>query len=171
MPDVDLRADCSRCAAMCCVAFHFDRSAEFGFDKLAGEPCANLADTPGGGCRIHARLGEVGFGGCVLYDCHGAGPAVTQGLFGGRSWQSEPALLGPMMAAFLQVERAHKLLVVLAEAERLDLSAADRGELERLTAAVAEAAARAASVEGLEAEARAFLRGLRGYVAARRRPA
>jgi len=173
MPDLDLRADCARCASLCCVAFHFDRSDQFAFDKRAGEPCAHLGDGVGkdgeSGCRIHARRAEEGFGGCVGYDCHGAGPWVTQGLFGGRSWRRDPALLAPMAAAFLAVERAHRLLAVLAEAEKLDLSAADRRRLDGLIAALRQASVRAGPVVALEAEAGAFLRGLRGYVSADRR--
>ena len=134
MPDADLRPDCARCAALCCVAFHFDRSDQFGFDKAAGEPCAHLAE--GGGCAIHERRLEQGFAGCIAYDCHGAGQAVTQGLFGGQDWRRDGALLGPMMEAFLKGERAHHLLVVLRQADRLPLSPAHRRGLDQLTAAV-----------------------------------
>lgn len=162
MPDTDLRPDCARCAALCCVAFHFDRSDQFGFDKAAGEPCAHLAE--GGGCAIHERRLEQGFAGCIAYDCHGAGQAVTQGLFGGEDWRRDGTLLGPMMEAFLKVERAHHLLVVLRQADRLPLSPAHRRGLDQLTAAVRQAAASATAITALEAQAHSFLRGLRGYV-------
>ncbi|MDR3081083.1 MAG: pentapeptide repeat-containing protein, partial [Streptomyces sp.] len=38
----DLRADCSSCFALCCVALPFAASADFAIDKAAGTPCPNL---------------------------------------------------------------------------------------------------------------------------------
>ena len=131
-PD-SLRADCARCAALCCVALAFDRSALFGFDKAAGEPCANLSER--GRCRIHAERAAQGFGGCAAYDCLGAGQAVTQGLFGGRTWQDDPALLAPMMAAFAAQRPAHELLALLRQAQALAMPA----PILTLLAAVSEA--------------------------------
>jgi hypothetical protein len=130
MTTVSLRADCARCAALCCVALAFDRSALFGFNKAAGEPCANLSAR--GRCRIHAERAAEGFGGCAAYDCLGAGQAVTQGQFGGRTWQDDPALLAPMMAAFAALRPAHELLALLGQAQALALPAT---VLERLEAA------------------------------------
>ncbi len=37
----DLRADCGRCAGLCCVAPAFTASADFAIDKPAGQPCPN----------------------------------------------------------------------------------------------------------------------------------
>jgi len=47
MPDMPdrrraLRADCERCFGLCCVVPAFARSADFAFDKAAGEPCRHL---------------------------------------------------------------------------------------------------------------------------------
>lgn len=119
MPSTDLRADCARCAALCCVALAFDRSALFASDKAAGEPCANLGAK--GRCAIHAERAAKGFAGCEAYQCLGAGQAVTQGLFGGKSWQDDPALLGPMMRAFAVLRPAHETLDLLRRATRLSL--------------------------------------------------
>ena len=49
---VELRADCSRCVGLCCVAPAFARSADFAVDKPAGTPCTNL---PGGLPVRHPR--------------------------------------------------------------------------------------------------------------------
>ena len=38
----ELTADCGRCFGLCCVALPFSRSADFAYDKPAGEPCVNL---------------------------------------------------------------------------------------------------------------------------------
>ena len=119
MPSTDLRADCARCAALCCVALAFDRSPLFAHDKAAGEPCANLGRK--GRCAIHAERAGRGFAGCEAYDCLGAGQAVTQGLFAGASWQDDPALLGPMMRAFAVMRPAHEALELLRWVARLPL--------------------------------------------------
>jgi hypothetical protein len=76
-----LRADCARCAGLCCVAPAFVASTDFALDKEAGQPCPNLA--PDFRCTIHDRLRQAGFPGCAAYDCFGAGQRVTQVTFGG----------------------------------------------------------------------------------------
>lgn len=162
MSQVELRADCARCAALCCVAFHFERSDQFAVDKPAGQPCRHLSRT--GRCTIHRRRADRGFAGCVGYDCHGAGQRVTQALFGGRSWRDDPALLPPMVDAFLAVERAHRLLALLAPAGDLALSARDRRRHARLVSALEAASADAGAIAALEADARAFFLTLGRYV-------
>ena len=83
-----LRADCSRCAGLCCVAPAFAASADFAIDKPAGVACPNLADDFR--CGIHAQLRDRGFPGCTVFDCFGAGQHITQGTFGGRTWRESP---------------------------------------------------------------------------------
>ena len=39
---MELTADCSKCAALCCVAMAFDKGDMFGCDKVAGEVCKHL---------------------------------------------------------------------------------------------------------------------------------
>ena len=41
-PKEAMRADCSRCSALCCVAPSFRASAEFAADKAAGVPCPHI---------------------------------------------------------------------------------------------------------------------------------
>jgi hypothetical protein len=130
--ETTLRADCGRCAALCCVALAFDQGALFGFDKPAGRPCPHLSRP--GRCTIHAQRSQRGFAGCVAYDCYGAGQRVTQELFGGRSWQAEPHLLPSMLEAFRAMRHAHELLVLLEAAARLPLRAGERERLEELRA-------------------------------------
>lgn len=159
MTSPDLRADCARCAALCCVALAFDKSPLFGLDKPAGERCLHLEAC--GRCRIHAERAQRGFGGCVAYDCLGAGQRVTQDLFGGRTWLRDPGLLGPMAEAFLTVTRAHRLLQLLRLAEALPLSRRDRRRRARLEAALVAAGANGAAVAALELDTQAFLQSLR----------
>ncbi len=109
-----LRADCSRCAGLCCVAPAFAASADFAIDKPAGVPCPELrADF---GCGIHARLRERGFPGCEVFDCFGAGQQVTQVLFGGRTWRDDPGIAAGQFAALGVVRQLHEMLWHLAEA-------------------------------------------------------
>jgi uncharacterized protein YjbI with pentapeptide repeats len=119
---LDLRADCARCAGLCCVAPAFAASSDFAIDKDAGEACPNLE--PDFRCRIHARLRDTGFPGCVAYDCFGAGQHVTQVTFGGRDWRSTPRDAVAMFEAFGTMRALHELAWYLEEA--LSMPAAAR---------------------------------------------
>lgn len=164
MSSSPLQADCARCAALCCVAFAFDRSESFAADKAANVPCANLDG--GHRCRIHARLATSGFGGCVAFDCHGAGQVVTQEMFGGRSWRDDPALLPAMGEAFRILRRVHELRLLLAEAATLPLAGDDREAIVGFTHVLepaggwTPAALVALPIDAVVSDIHAFLRGL-----------
>jgi len=176
MKHVTLRADCRRCAGLCCAALAFDRSDLFAFDKPAGTPCLHLApnadrsDFSGHACSIHGELGAAGFAGCAAYDCYGAGQRVTQELFGGRSWQREPALATPMFDAFRALREVHELVLLLAVAARLPLSDEQarrrEGLLARLAPPLGWSSSELALFERgtLAPEVREFLRSLREQV-------
>jgi uncharacterized protein YjbI with pentapeptide repeats len=119
---LQLLADCSRCAGLCCVAPAFAKSSDFAIDKPAGTPCPNLAEDFR--CGIHDRLPERGFPGCVVFDCFGAGQQVTQVTFGGREWRSAPGIAGQMFAVLPIMRGLHELLWYVTSA--LDLTAARR---------------------------------------------
>jgi len=130
---LELRADCARCSALCCVAPAFSASADFAIDKPAGQPCPNLrADFR---CSIHDRLRPRGFAGCAAFDCFGAGQQVTQRTFGGADWRVDPALAAPMFAAFAVLRQVHELLWHLNEALALGPAGELRGELDEALAA------------------------------------
>jgi len=134
---VDLRADCSRCVGLCCVALPFGASADFAIDKAAGEPCPNLeADFR---CRIHDRLRDEGFRGCGVFDCFGAGQKVSQETFGGRSWREDRGLARQMFAVFPVMRQLHELLWYLGEALSLTQATPVREDLERLRGEVEDA--------------------------------
>jgi len=124
---LQLRADCDSCCALCCVALSFQRSADFAIDKDAGEPCPNLQHDYR--CGIHTRLRERGFKGCTVYDCFGAGQRVTTLTFGGRSWRDAPDTAGPMFAVFGVMRQLHELLWYLTEAVALVPASVLRDEL------------------------------------------
>ncbi|MEV6929298.1 pentapeptide repeat-containing protein [Dactylosporangium sp. NPDC051485] len=115
--DAELRADCSRCFGLCCVAPTFARSSDFAIDKPAGQPCPNLGDTFR--CGIHTRLRERGFAGCTVYDCFGAGQHVAQVVYEGRDWRGDPASAPRMFDVFAAVRILHELLWYLTEARHL----------------------------------------------------
>jgi hypothetical protein len=130
---LELRADCERCAALCCAALAFSVSADFAIDKPAGQPCPNLsADFR---CSIHERLRSAGFGGCAAFDCFGAGQHVVRGTFGGRDWRTEPGLAAPMFAAFAVMRQLHELAWYVNEALALNPADPLPGELDRAFAA------------------------------------
>ncbi|QUQ64754.1 pentapeptide repeat-containing protein [Kutzneria sp. CA-103260] len=114
----DLRADCSNCFALCCVALPFTASADFAITKNAGTPCRNLlADHR---CGIHTDLRAKGFPGCTVFDCFGAGQKVSQTTFGGAGWREAPAAdRRHMFDAFTVMLHLHELLWYLAQARTL----------------------------------------------------
>ena len=117
MPDLDLAADCARCAGLCCVVPAFTRSADFAISKPAGQPCPNLG--PDSRCAIHAGLRDRGFAGCAAYDCFGAGQQTVQVTFGGRDWRSSPGLAAQMFAAFGVMRQLNELRWHLVQASEL----------------------------------------------------
>src|SRR5689334_10116310 len=110
----ELRADCSRCVGLCCVALPLTRSADFALDKPAGVPCRHLVTDFR--CGIHDRLRPAGFAGCTVFDCFGAGQRVAQELFAGHDWRDGPEIARPMFAAFAWLRVLHEVLWHLAEA-------------------------------------------------------
>ncbi|GGB01667.1 hypothetical protein [Allosediminivita pacifica] len=166
LPETDhLKTDCSKCAALCCIALAFDKGKDFAFDKNPGEPCPNLS---GHSCSIHDRLTEEGFPGCVAYDCLGAGNRVVQEVFGGRSWQSDPRLTRPMMEAFSGMREVHKRIDLLRAAGDLPLDAGDdrvrRDFLARLEQHRWSGAELNDFEVGLALEIDIFFHGIRKYV-------
>ena len=114
---MELAADCSRCAGLCCVAPAFARSADFAIDKPAGRPCPHLRTDFR--CDIHERLAPAGFPGCAVFDCFGAGQHLVQGSFGGADWRSRGDLAGSMFALLPVMRQLHELAWYLTEALKL----------------------------------------------------
>ena len=117
VPELDLAADCARCAGLCCVVPAFTRSADFAISKPAGQPCPNLGQDSR--CAIHAGLRGRGFGGCAAYDCFGAGQQTVQVTFAGRDWRSSPGLATGMFAAFGVMRQLNELRWHLVQASEL----------------------------------------------------
>ena len=109
--------DCAQCVGLCCVALPFRPSHGFAFAKDAGEPCRHLDDTYR--CSIHASLGEAGMGGCIAYECFGAGQHVTKVVYAGATWRGSEDGGAEMFAVFAVVQRLHEMLVLLDQASAL----------------------------------------------------
>lgn len=107
----DLVADCTRCAALCCVWSAFEASDDFAFSKPAGVTCRHLQRDHH--CAIHDQLAGRGLRGCAAYDCHGAGPRATH-LFAATRLTDRQR-----HDAFLVVRDVHELLWLLAGAAAL----------------------------------------------------
>ena len=122
----DLRADCTRCAALCCVVPAFSRGADFAISKRAETPCPNLAADDR--CGVHDRLRPLGFPGCVVYDCFGAGQHTTQVLFPGLD-RRDAGQLHQVATVFPVVRALHELRWLLTAARTLDLPADLQAEL------------------------------------------
>jgi hypothetical protein len=140
--------DCARCFGLCCAALPFSRStgtAGFAFDKAAGEPCRHLTDDDA--CAIHASLLPSGMGGCVAYECFGAGQHVSQVLYGGVSWREAPGTSGQMFALLGVVRRLHEMLVLLDQAAVLAPSPGLAGLRERVSSATLGTPAEVLEVE------------------------
>ncbi|MFC5287930.1 pentapeptide repeat-containing protein [Actinokineospora guangxiensis] len=130
----ELRADCSRCHGLCCVALPFPKSADFAVDKQAGKPCGNLrADYR---CGIHDRLRESGYRGCTVFECFGAGQRVSRG----SGWRASAADAERQFAWFGKVRELHEVLWHIEEALALPEAAAVRGDLIRVRDTVDAAA-------------------------------
>jgi hypothetical protein len=158
----DLRADCTRCSALCCVAPAFSRSSQFAIDKPAGVPCPHLAEDLR--CSIHSRLGPEGFAGCVAYDCFGAGQRLTRTTFVGRDWRTDHEVGAPIMAALPILRALHELLWYLGDARSRPTSEPVARDLGSAIRRVEDAAASpadgilAVDVEALRAVAAPLLR-------------
>ncbi|WP_066254564.1 pentapeptide repeat-containing protein [Neobacillus drentensis] len=110
----NLSSDCENCFGLCCVALPYAISADFAVDKEAGTPCPNLQSDYS--CKIHKKLREKGFKGCVGYECFGAGQKVSQVTFGGNDWRDNPDLAKEMFDVFPIMQQLHEMLCYLNEA-------------------------------------------------------
>lgn len=172
MEEIELEADCARCAALCCIAPAFDKSEEFGLDKPALQPCPHL--TGANACAIHAERARKGFSGCISFDCYGAGQTVVERLFDGVSWREEPETLQPMAEAFERLRRIHYWLFLLRTAGRWPLSPVDLSLRDRLAALLSpkggwtRARLKEVDLTAAESAMNSFLERLKAYRASGR---
>lgn len=110
-----LRADCSRCVGLCCVAPAFYAVQGFGFDKPAQTACRHLQ--PDHRCGIHATLDAHGFSGCRAFDCYGAGQRATQACAPDGNWRTSREAAARVFAVYDRLLVLHRLMALLSLAE------------------------------------------------------
>lgn len=166
MENAIFTADCSKCFGLCCTALSFERSSQFGHDKLGGQPCQYLeADFR---CRIHERREALGYGGCEAFDCLGAGQRASAA-FAALSWRAEPDIARRLYARFSQLLLLQEMRQALETAAGLDLSVKLHGERLALLARVAEEADGydadvTSTAQAVLGEGKSFLRGLADHL-------
>ena len=111
---IQLHAECSSCFGLCCVALYFSTLDGFPTDKKAGVPCPNLQNN--NMCRVHSELSELGYKGCLAFDCFGAGQKVSQLTYQGVDWRVDPKTATEMFDVFLVMRQLHELLWYLSDA-------------------------------------------------------
>ncbi|MCR2806628.1 pentapeptide repeat-containing protein [Paenibacillus soyae] len=115
-----LKADCDSCFGLCCVALPFAASVDFAVDKAAGQACANLKDDFR--CGVHGNLRTIGYKGCTVFDCFGAGQYLSQVTFGGRDWRRHKESAEAMFGALPVMRQLHELLWYVEEALSLSVT-------------------------------------------------
>ncbi|WP_379134204.1 pentapeptide repeat-containing protein [Paenibacillus sp. sgz500958] len=109
-----LKADCTECFGLCCAALPFSESIDFAINKEAGQPCPHLQTNFR--CGQHQELRELGFRGCTVYDCFGAGQKVSRYTYDGVDWLTAPDKAKEMFEVFPVMRQLHELLWYLNEA-------------------------------------------------------
>jgi hypothetical protein len=166
MRDPDLKPDCARCAALCCILLPFDAGPAFAFDKPAAQRCRNLA--PDNRCTLHARLADNGFSGCVAFDCLGAGQRASALFIKGPGWLQDGQALARLDEGFRGLRQVHEAVALLKAAGSLTLPEPAEVQRQALLAGLdagrdwtLNALAQANARGGLIEEIRLFLASLR----------
>lgn len=122
-----LKADCESCFGLCCAALPFAASVDFAKDKKAGQPCHHLRSDFR--CGVHTDLRQLGYRGCTVYDCFGAGQKVSQVTYGGEDWRIKPTTAKQMFEVFPVMWHLHELLWYLNDALSRDITRSIHAEL------------------------------------------
>lgn len=125
-----LVSDCSRCSGLCCIALYCFQSDGFPQDKPIGKPCINLMDNFK--CRIHEDLESMGMRGCIGYDCFGAGQYLTEEIYGGVTWKTQPGKTKEICDMYMLIYRLFQLRFFLYESRKLVSSEVLLPEISRL---------------------------------------
>lgn len=107
----ELRADCSRCAALCCVAPSFDAVQGFGFGRARPQRLPASASRPS--LRHPCRTAPAGIPRLRGLRRHGAGQWVTQQFFADQPWRLQPDGGRQQFEQFMRVRPLFELLMLL----------------------------------------------------------
>ena len=114
---VKLKIDCKNCSGLCCVALYCAKTDGFPANKEAGTPCVYLDSDYS--CKIHSKLSEKNYKGCLAYDCFGAGQRTTQLCLSKGSWKTTHKHEDMIFEMFVMVFQMHQMLWYLVEAYNL----------------------------------------------------
>jgi uncharacterized protein YjbI with pentapeptide repeats len=126
----NLKADCENCFGLCCVALPFAASADFAYDKDAGKPCHNLQSDYR--CGVHINLRELGYKGCTVFDCFGAGQQVSQVTFKGNDWRHNQDSAKDMFEVFPIMRQLNEMLWYLTESLTLKAASTIHEDINRI---------------------------------------
>jgi uncharacterized protein YjbI with pentapeptide repeats len=126
----NLKADCENCFGLCCVALPFAASADFAYDKDAGKPCHNLQSDYR--CGVHINLRELGYKGCTVFDCFGAGQQVSQVTFKGNDWRHNQDSAKDMFEVFPIMRQLYEMLWYLTESLTLKAASTIHEDINRI---------------------------------------
>jgi hypothetical protein len=109
-----LKIDCKKCSGLCCVALYCTKTDGFPANKEAGIPCKHLVSDFC--CKIHSRLADNNYKGCLAYDCFGAGQRTTQLYLPDGKWETNSEQKDKLFQVFMIVYQLHQMLWYLVEA-------------------------------------------------------
>lgn len=110
----NLKIDCKKCSGLCCVALYCTKTDGFPANKEAGTPCKHLDSDFS--CKIHSRLADNNYKGCLAYDCFGAGQRTTQLYLSDGTWETNSEQKDKLFQVFIIVYQLHQMLWYLVEA-------------------------------------------------------
>lgn len=110
----NLKIDCKKCSGLCCVALYCTKTDGFPANKEAGIPCKHLDSDFS--CKIHSRLADNNYKGCLAYDCFGAGQRTTQLYLSDGTWETNSEQKDKLFQVFIIVYQLHQMLWYLVEA-------------------------------------------------------
>lgn len=106
----------------------------FAIEKAADEACPNLnAEFR---CNIHDNRITLGYRGCTLFDCHGAGQRTTA-LYPGQDWRSDKVLATDYFESFRKMLKIHDYLRLILALETLPLEDLERSDVARFKSQLA----------------------------------
>lgn len=111
-----LKSKCDACLGLCCVALFFSKTDGFPHDKKAGEPCKHLAIDHT--CKVYPNLKQLGYKGCISFECFGAGQKISRFTFEHQDWRSKPEISKNMFESFQVMRQLHEMIQYVAEANQ-----------------------------------------------------
>lgn len=108
------KSKCDACLGLCCVALFFSKTDGFPHDKKAGEPCQHLSTIHK--CDVYQNLKQLGYNGCISFECFGAGQKISRFTFANQDWRIKLEISKNMFESFQVIRQLHEMIQYVAEA-------------------------------------------------------